>query len=105
MLIYVSENSDVLFRNGEKYIDFQPDNEVGCPEGLEPRTLYPNKYCKDNFHLTENSTLVLSDTNKYEKRIYQVNEFCVALNGNAKRKDDHFATICMDVKEKNFRMT
>ena len=98
-------NSDVLFKYGKKSIDFRPENEGGCLEGYEQRTLYPNKHCKDNFYLTDDSTLVLNDTSKYGQGNYTLNKFCISPNGNAKTKHDHFAMICVKVKEKGFKMS
>ena len=93
-----------MFKSGKTSIDFRPENEVGCPDGYEQKKLYPNKHCKDKFYLTNDSTLVLNDTSKYVKGNYTVNEFCISLNGNAKTKYDHFAMICVEVKERGFKM-
>ena len=101
--IFVEDNV-VLFPNGPSSIDFQPDNEIGCPKGYEKHTLRPDKFCKDRFHMTKNGTLVLYDHRKYQKQSYPLNKFCIAINGNAKTKDEHFATICIDNTKHNSRM-
>ena len=102
--LHCLENNETLFPNGPNSIDFQPDTEIGCPNGYEQHTLRPDRYCKDKFFLTENSTLVLYDKRKYQNYSYPLNQFCIALNGNAKTKDDHFATICITDSKHNSRM-
>ena len=99
-----SGNNQSLFPNGPTSVDFQPDNEIGCPNGFDKHTLRPDKFCRDKFYLTTNSTLKLYDKRKYQKQSFPINEFCIGLNGNAKSKDDHFATICLANVENDSRM-
>ena len=94
----------VLFPNGPTSVDFQPDNEHGCPVGYNKHTLRPDKLCKDKFYLTNDSTLELQDKGKYRKHSYPLDEFCILLNGNAKTNDDHFATICIENNKNDSRM-
>ena len=103
--IFVLENSGPLFVAGAKSIDFVPDIENKCPENYTRHTLYPDRSCKDKYYLTDNSTLVLYDTKKYEEYVFPVNQFCIYLNGKAKTKHDHFAQICLNTKERDFRMS
>ena len=103
MIVY-SGKKQVLFPNGPASVDFQPDNEIGCPNGYDKHTLRPDKFCRDKFYLTTNSTLELYDRKKYQKQSFPLNEFCIGLNGNAKSKDDHFATVCIANVKSDSRM-
>ena len=93
-----------MFKEGEKIVDYQPDVEKSCPTNLERMILDPNKKCKDRFHVTENSTLVLRNPREPYQAVYGTEDFCIEINGYAKNKDEHLARICIDNREKKLRM-
>ena len=103
-LSLVGNTTESLLKEGDKIVDYQPLVEKSCPTNLEHITLDPNKKCKDRFYVTENSTLVLRHPQEPYEAVYGSEEFCIKINGYAKNKDQHLATICIDNTERKLRM-
>ena len=83
--------------SSEHKVDFQSSMDRRCPKGYTIRVLKPEKVCNDKFYLNfTDGNLVMSQTGK----TYKTSEYCISPNGDANRKENHFARIC--VKKNNF---